>query len=55
VFTIIDDLINEGAKGIVLGCTELPLLLKDHHVHSLFDTASIHAEKTLQHAVRTSD
>jgi aspartate racemase len=55
VLTIIDDLTNEGAKGIVLGCTELPLLFKDNHVHRLFDTASIHAEKALQHAVRTSD
>jgi aspartate racemase len=55
MLTIIDDLINKGAKGIVLGCTELPLLFKDHHVHRLFDTASIHAEKALQHALRTTD
>lgn len=55
VLTIIDEMVTEGAKGIVLGCTELPLLLKSHRDHKLFDTASIHAEKALQHAVRTSD
>ena len=27
VLTIIDGLINEGAKGIVLGCTEIPLIV----------------------------
>jgi aspartate racemase len=53
--TIIDELVNDGAKGIVLGCTELPLLLKNHPDYKLFDTASIHAEKAPQHAVRTPD
>jgi aspartate racemase len=53
VLTIIDELVTEGAKGVVLGCTELPLLLKSHRDYMLFDTASIHAEKALQHAVRT--
>ena len=53
--TIIDELVTEGAKGIVLGCTELPLLLTSHPNYMLFDTASIHAEKTLQYAVRTLD
>jgi len=51
VLKIIDSLINEGATGIVLGCTEIPLLI--HHLDyiSLFDTASIHAEKALQYAL----
>jgi aspartate racemase len=55
VSTVMDELIAEGAGGIVLGCTELPLLFKDPGVHQLFDTASIHAEKALQYAVGTSD
>jgi aspartate racemase len=54
VSTIIDELITEGAGGIVLGCTELPLLFKDPSGRRLFDTASIHAEKALQYAVASS-
>ncbi|UAC49554.1 aspartate/glutamate racemase family protein [Bacillus aquiflavi] len=50
---IIHDLINAGAEGIILGCTEITLLIDqaDSNV-PLFDTTSIHAltavEKTLQ-------
>ena len=42
---IIDRLASEGAKGIVLGCTELPLLVHAGDVTlPLFDTTRIHAE-----------
>ncbi|MBA4538568.1 aspartate/glutamate racemase family protein [Bacillus aquiflavi] len=50
---IIHDLINAGAEGIILGCTEITLLIDqaDSNV-PLFDTTSIHAltavEKALQ-------
>jgi aspartate racemase len=40
---IILKLTNEGAQGIILGCTELPLLIKEDMGIPLFDTASIHA------------
>ena len=53
VSTIMDELIANGAGGIVLGCTELPLLFTDYRNHPLFDTASIHAEKALHYAVGT--
>lgn len=50
---IIDGLVGEGAQGIVLGCTEIPLLVTQEHTDvKLFDTAVIHAEKALQHAIR---
>ena len=49
---IIDSLIERGAEGIVLGCTEIPLLVTPEHTDvKLFDTAVIHAEKALQHAL----
>jgi aspartate racemase len=52
---IIDNLKNRGAEGIVLGCTEIPLLVTDKDSPlPLFDTASIHAEKALQYAISGS-
>lgn len=49
---IIDGLVERGAQGIVLGCTEIPLLVTNEHTDvTLFDTAVIHAEKALQHAI----
>lgn len=52
VLGIIDSLISKGAAGIVLGCTEIPLLITHHESVSIFDTASIHAEKALQYALK---
>lgn len=45
---IVEKLKARGAEGIVLGCTEIPLLIeeKDCDVR-LFNTALIHAEKAL--------
>ena len=42
---IMDALKAKGAEGIILGCTEIPLLLKqsDYDLH-LFNTLEIHAE-----------
>jgi len=49
---IIDKLAAQGAEGIVLGCTEIPLLVKREHTKvKVFDTAVIHAEKALQYAI----
>ena len=44
---IIDDTVNMGAQGVILGCTEIGLLVqqKDTDI-PLFDTAQIHAIKT---------
>jgi aspartate racemase len=42
---IIDNLVDQGAEGIVLGCTELPLLIRPGDVNaSIFDTTRLHAE-----------
>ena len=49
---IIDGLQQSGAEGVILGCTEIPLLVsgKDSAL-PLFNTTTIHAEKALRYAV----
>ncbi|MGC9436193.1 MAG: aspartate/glutamate racemase family protein [Methanomicrobiales archaeon] len=39
----IDDCVSRGAQGVILGCTELPLLVSRAPV-PLFDTTRIHAQ-----------
>lgn len=42
---IVEDLVRAGAEGVILGCTEIGLLLKSGDwTVPLFDTALIHAE-----------
>ena len=50
---IIRELTERGAEGIVLGCTEIPLLIDEKDVSTrIFDTAKIHADKALEFAVK---
>jgi aspartate racemase len=43
---------GRGAEGVILGCTELPLLIKpDRCELPLFDTTRLHALKDLDHAL----
>ncbi len=49
---VIDSLAERGAEGIILGCTEIPLLVgEDDHTLPLFDTATIHADVALEAAL----
>lgn len=49
---IIEKLRTAGAQGLVLGCTELPLLLSRHDSPlPLFDTTLLHAERALDYAI----
>ena len=49
---IIDDLIKQGAEGIILGCTEIPILLKQKDFDiPLFNTTEIHADAAVKFAV----
>ena len=49
--TIIRELIDQGAQGIVLGCTEIPLLIKQSDVEvPVFDTTAIHSERAIAFA-----
>ena len=45
---IINKLITHGAKGIILGCTEIPMLVKQEDCSvAVFDTTAIHVEAIL--------
>lgn len=47
--TVIKKLIENGAEGIILGCTEIPLLIKQNEVAvPLFDTALIHSAAAVE-------
>ena len=49
---IIAELIERGAEGIVLGCTELPLLIHAGDINvPLFDTTRLHAEAAVKMAL----
>ncbi|UCD31292.1 MAG: aspartate/glutamate racemase family protein [Desulfobacterales bacterium] len=49
---IIDDMKEQGAEGIIEGCTEIVLLVKQEHTDiPLFDTAAIHAEEAVNRAL----
>ena len=49
---VIGELEGRGACGIILGCTEIPLIVKTDDVAlPLFDTLEIHAEDALRRAV----
>jgi aspartate racemase len=53
---VIGELEERGAQGIILGCTEIPLLIKQGDAPiPLFDTTSIHAETALLIATGQSD
>lgn len=53
VKTIINRLSDNGAQGIILGCTELPLLIKQKDCPvSLFDTTVIHAKAAINYALK---
>ncbi|KIC02252.1 aspartate/glutamate racemase family protein [Flavobacterium sp. AJR] len=50
---IITDLISQGAEGIILGCTEIELLITNEYTATkLFNTAAIHAQKAVELALK---
>jgi aspartate racemase len=50
---VIENLKNEGAEGIILGCTEIPLLIKQDDCDiPVFDTAYIHSIHVLEYALK---
>jgi len=49
---IINSLVDEGVEGVILGCTELPLLIKQQDSNvPLFDTTKIHASSAVNFAL----
>jgi aspartate racemase len=52
---IMDELVDQGAQGIILGCTEITLLIKPEHTPiRLYDTTRIHAESAVEWALNES-
>ena len=49
---IIERLEAQGAEGVILGCTEIPLLIQQENVSiPVFDTTTIHATKAMEFAL----
>lgn len=49
---IIGELVQQGAEGIILGCTEIPLLIGQEQVPvPVFDTTRIHAQAAVAFAL----
>ncbi|MEP4548486.1 MAG: aspartate/glutamate racemase family protein [Saccharospirillum sp.] len=49
---VVDDLAASGAQGVILGCTEIGLLIQQAHTPvPLYDTTRIHAEQAVEHAL----
>jgi aspartate racemase len=52
---IIGKLKQDGAEGVILGCTEFPLLLQQEEMNiEIFDTLNILAESTVRYVVESS-
>ena len=52
IVRIIGQLKNEGAEGVILGCTEIPILIKQQDSPiPVFDTAAIHVEAAVRFAL----
>lgn len=50
---IIDDLVKNGAEAIILGCTEIAMLVEQNDTSTkLYDTTTIHANKAVEYALR---
>ncbi|WP_242244821.1 aspartate/glutamate racemase family protein [Bacillus cereus group sp. BfR-BA-01330] len=49
---VIEELVQEGAQGIILGCTEIGLLIKQENISvPIFDTTHIHAIEAVKVAL----
>ncbi len=52
-YSIMYELIEQGAEGIILGCTEIPLLIKQKDIRiPVFNTTRIHAEAAVNFALK---
>jgi aspartate racemase len=49
---IVSNLIKDGAEGVILGCTEISLLVNQHDISiPIFDTTEIHAQAAVDYAL----
>jgi len=50
---IINKLVDNGAEAVILGCTEIPLLVQQKDIKVLlFDTTKIHAESAVEYSLK---
>ncbi|MEH7081011.1 aspartate/glutamate racemase family protein, partial [Bacillus velezensis] len=50
---IIDKLIEQGAEAVILGCTEITLLISQENCRvPVYDTTKIHAENAVEFSLR---
>jgi aspartate racemase len=49
---IVDELAGQGAQAVILGCTEIGMLIKQGDTNiKLLDTTEIHAQKAVEYAL----
>jgi aspartate racemase len=48
--SMVKDLVERGAEGVILGCTEIPMLISQKHVSvPIFDTTKIHSQAIVEY------
>ena len=53
IIEMMHKLSSQGAEGIILGCTEIPLIIKqDDCQYTLFDTTAIHSKAAVEFALK---
>ncbi len=54
---IIDDMVADGAEGVILGCTEIELLVEqaDRPETPLFDTTALHIQRAVKRSLHTRE
>ena len=54
ILSVIEGLGERGAQGVILGCTELPLLVRSQDCGMpIFNTTELHAERALDYSLET--
>ncbi|RAL22583.1 aspartate/glutamate racemase family protein [Thermoflavimicrobium daqui] len=50
---VIQQLLDEGAEGIILGCTEIPMLIKQEDIKvPILDTTDLHASYAVEYSLK---
>ena len=50
---IIQNLVDRGAQGVILGCTEIPLIVNQNdYAIPVYDTTALHAEAAVEFALK---
>ena len=54
IIKVIEKLQNQGVEGVILGCTELPILITESDIKiPTFDTGKIHAHKAIEWSLKS--